>query len=121
MYSMEAVNKNHSLCPFLSLASFFAIVHLLMIEASHLGVSSCNEVQDMWHLWRLRPRPLWPPWRWPWRYYAWRLETYTGIPASEVTWQTFLTFFRQSQYRHAFWRYVRWLRQMRRLRHLEHR
>ena len=33
------------------------------------------------------------PWRWPWRYYAWRLETYTGIPASEVTWHTFLTFF----------------------------
>ena len=75
----------------------------------------------MWHLWRLRPRPLWPPWRWPWRYYAWRLETYTGIPASEVTWHTFLTFFRQPPHRRAFWRYVRWLRQMRRLRRLERR
>src|SRR5215471_17704751 len=28
MYSAEAVNKNHSLYPFLSFASFFAIVHL---------------------------------------------------------------------------------------------
>jgi len=77
--------------------------------------------QDMWHLWRLRPRPLWPPWRWPWRYYAWRLETYTGIPASEVTWHTLLTFFRQPQHRRAFWRYVRWLRQMQRWRDLERR
>jgi hypothetical protein len=75
----------------------------------------------MWRLWRLRPRPLWPPWRWPWRYYAWRLETYTGIPASEVTWHTFLTFVRQPQHRRAFWRYVRWLKQMRRWRHLERR
>ena len=75
----------------------------------------------MWHLWRFRPRPLWPPGQWPWHYYAWRLETYTGIPASEVTWHTLLTFFRQPQHRRAFWRYVRWLRQMRRLRHLERR
>jgi hypothetical protein len=72
----------------------------------------------MWHLWRLRPQPLWPPWRWPWRYYAWRLETYTGIPAAEVTWHTFRTFFRQPEHRRALWRYVRWLKQMRRLRHL---
>ena len=77
--------------------------------------------RDMWHLWRLRPRPLWPPWRWPWHYYAWRLETYTGIAASEVTWHTLLTFFRQPHHRRAFWRYVRWLKQMRRLRHLEYR
>jgi len=72
----------------------------------------------MWHLWRFRPRPLCRPWQWPWRYYAWRLETYTGIPASEVRWRTLLTFFRQPQHRRAFRRYIRWLRQMRRLRHL---
>ena len=112
---IEAVNKNtrnvQCLCS-------MAYVYTLCYTESALStrLEAC-----MWHLWRLRPRPLWPPWRWPWRYYAWRLETYTGIPASEVTWHTFLTFFRQPQHRRAFWRYVRWLRQMRRLRHLERR
>lgn len=117
--NMQAVNKNPSLCPFLSIALFFAIVH---VDRSIVpGRLKLQRGQDMWHLWRLRPRPLWAPWRWSWRYYAWRLETYTGLPASEVTWQTFLTFFRQPQHRRAFWRYVHWLRQMRRLRHLERR
>lgn len=72
----------------------------------------------MWSLWRFRPRPLCRPWRWSWGYYAWRLETYTGIPAAEVTWRTLLTFARQPQHRRAFRRYVRWLKQMQRLRHL---
>ena len=70
----------------------------------------------MRHLWQFRPRPLWAPWKWPWRYYAWRLETYTGIPAADVTWRTFVSFLRQPQHRHAFRRYVRWLGLMQRLR-----
>lgn len=72
----------------------------------------------MWCLWRFRPRPLWPPNRWPWRYYAWRLETYTGIPAAEVTWRTLWHFIRQPQHRRALRRYVQWLRLMRRLQRL---
>jgi hypothetical protein len=72
----------------------------------------------MWHLWRFRPRPLCQPWKWPWHYYAWRVETYTGIPAAEVTWRTVLTFFWQPQYRRACKRYVRWLKQMQQLRDL---
>lgn len=70
----------------------------------------------MWYLWYFRPRPLWPPRKWPWHYYAWRLETYTGIPAAEVTWRTLLACARQPQQRRAFWRYVRWLGQMHRWR-----
>jgi hypothetical protein len=73
----------------------------------------------MWYLWRFRPRPWWSPRRWPWAYYAWRLETYTGIPASEVTWRTVLACWRQPHQRQAFWRYVRWLRQMQRWRRLQ--
>jgi hypothetical protein len=68
----------------------------------------------MWQLWRFRPRPLLRPAQWPWRYYAWRLETYTGIPAAEVNWRVLRTFFRHPHYRRAFWRYVRWLRHMQR-------
>lgn len=66
----------------------------------------------MWQLWRFRPRPLLHPSRWPWQYYAWRLETYTGVPAASVDWRLMLRFFRHPAYRQAFWRYVRWLRQM---------
>ena len=70
----------------------------------------------MWRLWRFRPRPLWQPWKWSRGYYAWRLETYTGIPAHEVTWRTFVAFFCRPQQRRAFWRYVRWLGLMQRWR-----
>jgi hypothetical protein len=59
---------------------------------------------------------LWQPWKWSWRYYAWRLETYAGIPAPEVTWRTFLSLFSQPAYRRALWHYVRWLGLMQRLR-----
>ncbi len=72
----------------------------------------------MWHLWRFRPRPFWKPWHWPWRYYAWRLETYAGIPMHEVTWRTVVAFFRQRAQRRAFRHYVRWMGQMRRLRRM---
>jgi hypothetical protein len=72
----------------------------------------------MWRLWRFRPRPFWQPWKWSWRYYAWRLETYTGMPAQEVTWRTFVSFFVQSKHRRALRRYVRWLGLMRRVRRL---
>ncbi|MBM3224840.1 MAG: hypothetical protein FJZ47_13685 [Candidatus Tectomicrobia bacterium] len=92
---------------------------MLHYHANNAAEGSLHEVGMMWHLWRLRPRPLWPPRQWPWQYYAWRVETYTGIPASEVTWQTFLAFLRQPQQRRALWRYIRWLRHMRRLRRWE--
>ena len=71
----------------------------------------------MWQFWRFRPRPLLAPWQWArcWGYYAWRLETYTGIPASEITWQTIWALWRQPHHRQAFWRYGRWLRQMQRV------
>jgi hypothetical protein len=72
----------------------------------------------MWRLWRFRPRPFWQPWKWSWRYYAWRLETYTGIPAQEVTWRTFLSFLGQPAHRRALRRYVRWLGLMQRVRRL---
>ncbi|MGE3537082.1 MAG: hypothetical protein AB7N91_06535 [Candidatus Tectimicrobiota bacterium] len=72
---------------------------------------------SLWYLWRFRPRPLWPPSRWPWQYYAWRLETYTGIPAAQTTWRTWWTLARQPHYRRALWRYARWLGQMRGWRH----
>ena len=68
------------------------------------------------HLWRFRPRPFWRPWRWSPRYYAWRLETYDGIPMREVTWRTLLTFFRDPAHRRSFARYLRWVGSMRRLR-----
>jgi hypothetical protein len=44
------------------------------------------------------------------------LETYTGLPAHEVTWRTFVAFFCRPQQRRAFWRYVRWLGLMQRWR-----
>ena len=69
-------------------------------------------------LWTLRPRPLLQPWNWPWRYYAWRLETYAGIPAHEVTWRTFVTFVRQPAHRRALYRYLRWVGHMRRVRRM---
>ena len=55
----------------------------------------------MWRLWHFRPRPLWQPWKWSGGYYAWRLETYTGIPAHEVTWRTFVAFFCRPQQRRS--------------------
>ncbi|ETW98614.1 MAG: hypothetical protein ETSY2_42550 [Candidatus Entotheonella gemina] len=68
------------------------------------------------HLWRFRPRPFWQPWRWSSRYYAWRLETYAGIPMHEVTWRTVMTLFRDPAHRRSFVRYLRWAGQMQRLR-----
>ena len=70
----------------------------------------------MWHLWRFRPRPFLKPWNWCWAYYAWRVETYAGIPAAEVSWRTALDLLRQPRHRRALWRYVRWLGRMRRFR-----
>lgn len=71
----------------------------------------------MWCLWRFRPRPFWQPAKWPWQYYAWRLETYAGIPMHDVTWRTFIAFFRQPEHRRALRRYARWVGHMRRRRH----
>ena len=72
----------------------------------------------MWQLWRFRPRPFLQPWKWSGQYYAWRLETYSGISMHEVTWRTLVDYFRQPQHRQALRRYRRWLSQMRRLRRL---
>lgn len=70
----------------------------------------------MRHLCRFRPRPLGQPWKWPWHYYAWRMETYSGVPMHDVTWRTFVSFFSQSEHRRAVRRYARWVKQMGRLR-----
>ena len=70
----------------------------------------------MWHLWRFRPRPFLKPWKWRRAYYAWRVETYTGIPAAEVSWRVVWDLLRQPQYRSAMRRYARWLGRMRRWR-----
>jgi hypothetical protein len=69
----------------------------------------------MWRLWRFRPRPLLQPWKWRWHYYAWRFETYTGKPADDITYRSFLDFLQDAQLRHAFFRYMRWLRHMSKL------
>jgi hypothetical protein len=74
------------------------------------------EERIMWHLWRFCPRPLLQPWKWSWRYYAWRMETYSGIPMHEVTWRTFIAFLRQPKQRRAVRRYARWVGRMHRIR-----
>ena len=70
----------------------------------------------MWQMWRFRPRPLLQPRKWPWRYYAWRFETYTGVSMHEVSWRTVWRFVRVPQQRRALYRYARWVGRMRRLR-----
>ena len=67
----------------------------------------------MWHLWRFRPRPLLKPWKWRRAYYAWRVETYTGIPAARVSWGVVWDLLRQPQHRRALRRYARWLGRVR--------
>jgi hypothetical protein len=69
----------------------------------------------MWRLWRFRPRPLLQPWKWNWRYYAWRFETYTGKPATEITYRSFLDFLQDADLRRALRRYLRWLAHMSKL------
>ena len=70
----------------------------------------------MRHLWRFRPRPFLKPWRWRWAYYAWRVETYAGIPAAGVSWRLVRDLLRQPRHRRALRRYARWLGRMRRFR-----
>ena len=70
----------------------------------------------MRYLWLLRPRPFLKPWKWRRAYYAWRVETYTGIAAEDVSWRVVLDLLRQPQYRRALLRYASWLGRMRRLR-----
>ena len=66
----------------------------------------------MRHLWRFRPRPFLKPWKWRGAYYAWRVETYAGIPSAEVSWRIVLDLLRQPQHRRALRRYIRWLGRM---------
>ena len=70
----------------------------------------------MLKLWRFRPRPFLKPWKWRRAYYAWRVETYTGIPAGEVSFRAVLDLLCQPEYRRALRRYIVWLGRMRRLR-----
>ena len=63
----------------------------------------------MWRLWRFRPRPLLQPWKWKMDYYKWRIETYSGIPASHVTWKTIIDLARDSRNRKSLSRYAKWL------------
>lgn len=70
----------------------------------------------MWHLWRFRPRPFLKPWKWRGAYYTWRVETYAGIPAAEVSRHVVLDLLRHPQHRRALRRYVRWLGRMRHFR-----
>ena len=49
-------------------------------------------------------------------YYAWRVETYTGIAAEEVSWRVVMGLLRGSENRRALRRYAAWLGRMRRLR-----
>ena len=70
------------------------------------------------HLWKFRPRPFFKPWAWGLsiEYYRWRVETYTGIKSSKVTWRTMLALARERKNRKALWRYVGWLDRMHKLR-----
>ena len=70
----------------------------------------------MRQLWCFRPRPFLKPWKWRRTYYAWRVETYTGIPAEQVSWRDVLGLLRHPPYRRALRRYASWLGRMRRLR-----
>ena len=71
---------------------------------------------ELRHLWRLRPRPFLKPWKWRRAYYAWRVETYTGIAAEEVSWRVVVGLLRGPENRRALRRYAAWLGRMRRLR-----
>jgi hypothetical protein len=46
---------------------------------------------------------------------AWRYETYTGMPATDITYRAFLDFLQDAHLRHALRRYVRWLAHMSKL------
>jgi len=70
----------------------------------------------MRQLWRFRPRPFLKPWKWRWAYYAWRVETYAGVPAAAVSWRLVWDLLLQPRHRRAVWRYARWLGRMRRFR-----
>ena len=51
------------------------------------------------------------PWRSP--YLRWRIETYSGVPADQVTRELFWKFLWQE--RRAIWRFLRWGAEMRAL------
>ena len=57
--------------------------------------------------WRLRPRPWYAPWR-ALPYYRWRIETFTGIAAQDVTWKVCLDLVSQHEHRKALRRYIVW-------------
>ena len=51
------------------------------------------------------------PWQSP--YLRWRIETYSGIPAEEITFEIFWGFLWKE--RKALWRFLRWGAEMQRL------
>lgn len=61
-------------------------------------------------LWRMTQGYRWRPWASP--YLRWRLETYWGLHAGEITFRAFWRFVWQR--RRELWRYLRWADRMRR-------
>ncbi len=55
-------------------------------------------------LWRLSRGYRLRPWRSP--YLRWRIETYSGIHADQITFRTFWRFVREN--RSDLWRYLKW-------------
>lgn len=86
------------------------------MRGNHSPPITCSSV-GLWAL-ILRYTEKGNPLRWDlalrWRYYRWRLETYTGMPADDITWHTVMRFIQCRPFRQACWRFLRWRRQMRR-------
>jgi hypothetical protein len=61
-------------------------------------------------LWRMTRGHRWRPWASP--YLRWRIETYWGLPAGQITFADFWRFVWQR--RREWWRYLRWADRMRR-------
>ena len=70
---------------------------MILYSLRFLWVASCG--------YRLRP------WRSP--YLRWRIETYSGIPAEQVTWEVFWNFLWKE--RRDLWRFLEWGAEMRKL------
>lgn len=57
-------------------------------------------------LWRISRGHLLAPWRSP--YLRWRIETYWGTPAEDITFREYWRFVWQK--RQDLWRYLKWVR-----------
>src|SRR5579864_5697388 len=80
-------------------------------ERVHSSISDQEVIRFLWAAtkgYRLRP------WRSP--YLRWRIETYWGLHAEQITFRSFWRFVWQQ--RGDLWRYARWARRLRRRQHL---